>query len=285
MNVWEIADLEHFNTLVLDVGQSLLNAPRVDGNNWQSTNARKEMLTSYELRHVMLQIPMTAAQEYLATSVGANMPWAEDHFKERVGGLPLNPPPSEAWWPYAVQGNAEHKEQTIFSHTYPERFWPKRANIDPEITTLFINSGIRYEYGDLWDVVAQLIADPRTRQAYLPVWFPEDTGATGKQRVPCTLGYHFLWRGDVMDITYHIRSCDFIRHWQDDIYMAGRLLQWVCRHVLTEEGPSVRPGKLVMNIGSLHIFDGDRVPLGLKLDQLRTQIALEKSERLSRALG
>jgi thymidylate synthase len=112
--------------------------------------------------------------------------------------------------------------------------------------------GIRYNYGDLNDVVALLKRSPMTRQAYLPVWFPEDTGANYEQRVPCTLGYHFLLRNGVLGITYFIRSCDFVRHFSDDVYMAGRLCQWVADQVADGN-----VGYLSMHIGSFHIFDGD----------------------------
>src|SRR3546814_17811567 len=75
------------------------------------------------------------------------------------------------------------------------------------------------------------LRSPYTRQAYLPVWFPEDTGSASGQRVPCTLGYQFLIRetpaGKVLHIIYNMRSCDFMRHLADDIYMTIRLAQWM----------------------------------------------------------
>lgn len=185
------------------------------------------------------------------------MPWAEDQFLERVSGQPLNPPPSEAWWPYAQAGNAAHKTDEKFSHTYPERFWPKRAGAGPDMRFTDWQEGecdaygIRYPYGDLNDVVAQLEKDRTTRQAYLPVFFPEDTGAVEGQRVPCTLGYHFLWRRQ-LNVTYFIRSCDFVRHFTDDAYMAARLGQWVAEKVGADTGA------LTMHIVSLHIFEADR---------------------------
>src|SRR6478609_957131 len=81
-----------------------------------------------------------------------NLPWAEDHFLERVCGEPLNPPPSEAWWPFAVKDNELHKEKEKFSHTYPERYWPKFANVGevrPNGRQVFVpHNGVRYQYGD-----------------------------------------------------------------------------------------------------------------------------------------
>jgi hypothetical protein len=281
MNVWELGDLERFDTLVCDIGQALLAAPRVDVGSWQSqdVSGRPEMV-SYELMHVRLEIMIaTIYQPKLAICTGANLPWAEDHFQERVCGQPLNPPPSEAYWPFAVNGNAAHKADEKFSHTYPERFWPKYTN--GQGIPLF---GIRYQYGDLRDIVRQLAKSPLTRQAYLPVWFPEDTGAVHGERVPCTLGYQFLVRNGLMDIEYHIRSCDFMRHWRDDVYMAGRLLQWVCEEVNTRLSPTIKPHKLVMNIGSFHIFDGDRPMLKQQTFNLKRKLDEAKYASIAGAL-
>lgn len=293
MNVWELSDLENFDSLVHEVGEALLQASQVDVGQWQSMNVRdRPEMVSYELTHVRLEILIgTTYQPKLAICTGANMPWAEDHFQERVSGKPLNPPPSETWWPYAVQGNAAHKSGAKFSHTYPERFWPKTAGDPLEVYDITAdeapikqNYGIRYAYGDLRDVVRLLVKEPFTRQAYLPVWFPEDTGSVHGQRVPCTLGYHFIQRHGYMDIEYHIRSCDFIRHWRDDVYMAGRLLQWVCEEVSAKAERTVFPRSLVMNIGSFHIFEGDRPGLTQELKKLKTKLDSARYSRIAGAL-
>lgn len=209
-----------------------------------------------ELLHVNLRIEVDREWTAWQRTISPNLPWAEDHFQERVGGEPLNPPPAEAWWPYAQQGNAAHKKAEIFSHTYPERFWPKSAGhmgqrLDYE------RMGIRFPYGDLRDVVEVLRKNPRSRQAYLPIWFPEDGAAALQgERVPCTLGYHFIQRADgKFDCVYTMRSCDAVRFLRDDIYMAGRLLQWVCEEIKGE------PGELVMHIDNLHCFVGDEAYL------------------------
>lgn len=238
-------------------------APSVGVGEWQSQDVsnRPEMVTR-ELVNVSLELSIPDSVEDWMSFTGCNIPWAEDHFQERVSGIPHNPPPSEKYWPFAQEENKEHKNEELFSHTYPERFWPKWANKAP---MAFKHQGIRYDYGDLGDVVAQLEQSPLTRQAYLPVWFPEDTGAVHKGRVPCTLGYHFMVREGALNITYFIRSCDALRHWPDDVYMAGRLAQWVADRLDTEPtGLRFKPGKLIMHIGSLHIFEGDLPRLELE---------------------
>jgi hypothetical protein len=217
------------------------------------------------------QMPET----YVAADVEINptRPWAEDHFQERVSRIPHNPPPSAAYW--AKKGVDEHRDaQGRFSHTYPERFWPKQAgdSIGAEIPDNPL-IGIRYPYGDLDDVVSLLAREPYTRQSYLPVWFPEDTGAVPGERVPCTLGYHFILRRGQLHCFYPMRSCDLLRHFRNDVYMAVRLTQWILEELVKVQGydeahepvggpkpfdwSSVTPGLLTMHMVSLHVFEPD----------------------------
>lgn len=228
-----------------------------------------------EAANVSFQYKIPVLVGALARDVQPNLPWAEDHFNERVSGKPLNPPPSHERWPYARAGNEEHMEGGKFSHTYPERFWPKYAamggpNFEEYKEKGYIEPryGIRFAYGDYMDLVHLLWDSPQTRQAYLPIWFPEDlTAAREGQRVPCTLGYHFLMRGNELNMTYFIRSCDLVRYFRDDVYMACRLVQYTLGLLRVKRTDKhwapwsiIQPGKLTMHIGSLHCFEGD-VPM------------------------
>jgi len=232
----------------------------------QDVSTRPEFDTR-ELSNVVLTMNAPTLKDDAQRDLEPNLPWAEDHFQERVGGKPLNPAPSEAWWPFAQQGNKEHKDGMVFSHTYPERMWPKHASEQGHVNTWESTiQGIRYDYGDLGDLVNLLVRDPFTRQAYLPIWFPEDTGAVDAQRVPCSLGYHFIRRGVYLDCQYYMRSCDLFRHFTDDVYMAVRLMQWVCQS-LWEHDDQLREqyypfvGTLTMYISNLHCFRGDEYRL------------------------
>ena len=121
--------------------------------------------------------------------------------------------------------------------------------------------GIAHYYGDLQDVVDLLSAEPHNRQSFIPLFFPEDTGMGDGGRKPCTIGYQFICREDQLHIWYPLRSCDFVRHWQDDCYMAVRLLLWVldrCREKNPGFWSKVTPGTYAMHMTSLHIFAGDR---------------------------
>jgi hypothetical protein len=245
---------------------------------WQAMNVRGSVAhRMHELEDMTIVVPLPALWDG-PMFMAPDLPWAEDHFNERVSGIPYNPPPSAAEWPHAVRGNADHTTGTEYDHTYPERFWPRFANegqTRPNGRQVFVpHNGIRFEYGNLSDVVALLVRDRGTRQAYLPVWFPEDTGAErdGKAiRVPCTLGYHFMIRDGELSCRYYLRSCDVYRHLNNDVYMAARLIAWVAdavNHYTAldyDEGQlpispipaDITPGRLVMHIASLHLFVAD----------------------------
>ena len=170
------------------------------------------------------------AEEYIKPS----KPWAELQFRERVCGFPYNPGFTYHKWPFYGSDKKMRNIEYRFSHTYMERFWPKYANKvnDDEHTVDYSaiapNTGLRFDLGDYNDVIDLLKREKHTRQAYLPIFFPEDTGATHRSRVPCSLGYWFYLDADKnqLHMTYHIRSCDYFRHFKDDIYMAIRLAQW-----------------------------------------------------------
>lgn len=255
---------------------------------WQGTDiANRPEMATHEVAHcsfavdlASMRVPSACVGATLGTlqeDIQPNLPWADDHFEERVCGAPINPGVEWANWPYGKSAATFLDELGKFNHNYMERYWPKYAQMpkagpptkdltewadwmvkqDPH-GELVPHHGIRYVYGDLSDVVELLANDPYTRQAYLPVWFPEDTGG-GSKRAPCTIGYHFMMREDKLHINYHIRSCDFIRHFRDDLYLTMRLMIWVldeCRKInpLWDE---VTLGRFDMQIGSLHVFRND----------------------------
>lgn len=252
----------------------LLDAPVVHTGEWQAMDTRKSPAhATHELEDVSLvwdRIPQTAGGVHNIVPA-IDTAWAVEHFEERVSGHPMNPAPSHVRWPYAVRGNADHMDTKRFDHTYPERFWPKHAGHGEHRDKP--NWGIRFAYGDLQDVVFLLSQKPLTRQAYLPIWFPEDTGAHHGQRVPCTLGYHFMQRGGRLTMRYYMRSCDVYRHLSNDVFFAAALIHWVCNKVneatANHEAPlHFRPGGLVMHISSLHAFVADETRIKERLDNV-----------------
>jgi thymidylate synthase len=189
----------------------------------------------------------------------------------------MNPGTEFKNWPWNKGRGAESflDRRGKFNHNYMERFWPKHAHIIEEPTAnaadfrsrfrdkfqvgqVSAMRGIMYEYGDLKDVVELMLDDPLTRQAYFPIWFPEDTGG-GDKRAPCTIGYHFMMRNNRLSVNYHIRSCDFVKHFRNDIYLTVRLLLWVLQQLQSRDPrwKDVVPGDFMMQIGSLHSFKPD----------------------------
>ena len=244
-----------FNDVISWTAQQMYDySYEVHTEKWQGKEIKHDpKYTMIETLNLSFSCQMSPDIKEIGEQIKPNFAWADEHFEERVGGLPLNPPPSHVRWPYAQKNNAEFGGLEKFSHTYPERIWPKFASEIPNSKM----SGIRYEYGDFNDVVELMSREPFTRQAFLPIWFPEDTGSVTGERVPCTIGYHFIRRGDWVHVVYYIRSCDFFRHFRDDIYLCAKKVFWLIEK-LREKDPenwnNVKPGMLTMHITSLHAW-------------------------------
>jgi len=275
-----MTDGYHFRVLMEHLHESFRAAPIVHTERWQSVDiSTMPHMAMRERLHFSFQLPLpTEDLQFYRDEIKPNLPWADDHFvQDRVSGHPLNPGNTyEQWNPGQMAGgnnsNTHLRSNKQFDHSYAERYWPRYAGLTPggildgvseERVLRNGHFGVRFRYGDLNDLVEALANEPLTRQAYLPVWFPEDLGAIvdKKARVPCSLGYHFIMRDGRLDITYYIRSCDVHRHFRDDVYLTIRLLLWVlnqCRLAAPEKNwDDVVPGQLAMHITSLHMFAAD----------------------------
>lgn len=237
------------------------NAKPTHSATWQSIDiSKRPEAEMYELRDVFFRSSMpNESLTYYQDAIKPNLPWADQHFTlERVSGKPINPGVTWKDWPYANSAGNFLEPSGIFSHTYAERYWPRQAGFHEEQSDV-VHRGIRYEYGDLNDVLNLLKKDPLTRQAYLPIWFPEDTGVAHGKRVPCTLGYHFMMRDEQLHVFYPIRSCDFVRHFRDDLYLTVRLVLWMLQALRLESDfwNDITPGTFTFWAGSLHCFVND----------------------------
>lgn len=232
--------------------EMLLHHVPVQRTSWQGEDAPAP---AHELSNVVLEFPVPDSLQQWQDTCQPDLPWAEEHFLERVSGKGMNPTPSYVRWPWHSREQAEKfiREGGRFDHTYPERYWPRSQPHRPIDEVYYDYQG---DFGDLQDVVKLLRRDTWTRQAFLPVWFPEDTGAVNGQRVPCTLGYHFLRNGPQLDCNYFIRSCDLTRHYKNDIYLTGRLLQYMVEQVQKKDG-TPWSGTLTIFISNLHLFTSD----------------------------
>lgn len=265
------------NAFAVLTKQFLAEAYPVHTATWQGVDISKrpeaQMMELLNVTFAMADAG-TRTREILAEATGCNMPWAEAHFQERVCGQPINPGVEWANWPWANKAGEFLNADGQFNHNYMERYWPKwapglyatktaeefaaRAKTGNVATVM--TSGVRHVYGDLNDVVSLLGRDPLTRQAYMPVFFPEDTGAVHRERVPCTLGYHFIVRNEQLHMVYYLRSCDFVRHMRDDIYLSVRLQQWVLDKLRERFGAywlGIECGSFTMHVTSLHCFIND----------------------------
>lgn len=226
---------------------------------WQAIDSPDVML---EVSDLFLSMRMPDSIEELAKQTQADLPWSEDHFQERINGLPLNPGFQYQNWPYykpEVDNEKFRAEgQGLFSHTYMERFWPN--------TDLYGTGAMPYKYGNFDDLVDRLVNDPGTRQAFFAIWHPSDQSNNGV-RLPCTIGYHFTLRNGELNVTYLIRSCDALRHYRNDVYMTIRLAQHVLGLLIQRlEDPTLSLGLMNMWIGSLHCFNSQKglLPVILK---------------------
>lgn len=259
-----VAGTEDFREARAYLCRRLLATEPQNYGKWQTLDVSKSSAhDTYEILNTTIWYQMPQSMKHAQREVGPDLPWAENHFQERVAGKAVNPGVEHANWPYHAGRVALHQNGGKYDHNYMERFWPtdivKATNNHPVVFSegaAFPGipfSGYRFPVGDLNDVCEQLRQDRGTRQAYLPVFFPEDTGATQGQRVPCTLGYHFIIRDGKLHMQYNLRSCEIYRHFTNDVYMAVRLADWVRDKV----NPELELGQLTLHIVSLHGFVAD----------------------------
>jgi thymidylate synthase len=227
-------------------------------------------MQTIELLNVSFTMPLMGITnlDYWRQDVRPNLPWADKHFEERVCGEPINPGVEWANWPWGKNAEKFLDDRGMFDHNYMERYWPKVAGKwnkptsypgEVDLSQLPTHRGVRGEYGDMMDLVRLLANEPLTRQAWIPIFFPDDTGIGDGGRKPCSLGYQFIVRDRSLHIYYPLRSCDFIRHFNDDIYLTLRLGLWVIEECqkLNPEWDNIKPGSLSMHCTSLHIFRND----------------------------
>lgn len=268
----------------IDVALAMFPPTPVQPSRWQGVDvSHRHEMQMHEVLFYSFKVPMRhCVLEDHARDIKPSLPWADNHFLERVCGAPINPGVEWENWPYSHSARQFLEEDGgMFNHNYMERYWPKYAgtcNFPTKIPQDFVHPeldqtiwelenlpphiGIRGAWGDLGDVVETLAREPDTRQAFLPVWFPEDTNSENRGRKPCTLGYHFLIRNGKLHIVYYIRSCDYVRHFRDDIYLTVRLALWMIDQVSDRVGRLIAtPGDFIMHISSLHMFRNDYIAL------------------------
>jgi thymidylate synthase len=157
-------------------------------------------------------------------------PWADVEFEERVnaGNFLINPGEAYKLRPEVWNQFLEYNGKK-FSYTYPQRI---------ELQAI--------------KIIEELKSHPDSRQLFLSVWDKQvDINRLGRRRVPCTLGYYFQNRKGKLNITYLQRSADYVTHFQNDIYLAVKLLHFIA------DKAGLQSGTFTHWIGSLHVYKED----------------------------
>jgi thymidylate synthase len=155
--------------------------------------------------------------------------WVKEECHERNTGNCRWRNPGEAWKIY-VKFWGEYIRDGKFAYTYVER----------------IQEQLDY-------VVHELTVRPNSRQAVITIYdrHQDLMNWGGKDRVPCSLSYHFMLRNDKLSLIYSQRSCDFKKFFQADMYFALSLLN------ATAERLGVGVGSFTHVVNSLHMFKKD----------------------------
>lgn len=148
---------------------------------------------------------------------------------------------------------------------FKERVSPTQVNpgeaflLRPEVWNEFLNDDIQFDYTysermhwQLDAVVNELALHPETRQAIIQIHDRNiDQERMGLKRIPCSMYYQFMLRDGKLDVIYNMRSTDFATHFQNDIWLAAELRNWIAEKI------GVQPGKFIMFASSLHIYKKD----------------------------
>lgn len=170
---------------------------------------------------------------------GVTQPWADAEFKERVtdpwerypDGEPHFINPGEAW-KLREEVWSEYMHDGKLAYTYNELLW----NND-----------------QLTKIMNRLKEDPDSRQLWISLWNPDKDPdfLGGVSRVPCSLGYGLQVRDGKLNLHYVMRSCDFVTHFRNDVYLAIKFLEWVA------EKTGYPVGDFTHTMFSCHVYNKD----------------------------
>lgn len=180
---------------------------------------------------------------------GVSQPWADAEFLERI----TDPFKEGRMGDGMVAWGAEQ---------YPSFINPGEAwKLRPEVWTDYLHNGrMAYTYNELlWNndqvtkILSRLVKDPGSRQLWISLWDPtrDPDLLGGLSRVPCSLGYGLQVRDGKLNLHYLMRSCDFVTHFRNDVYLAIRFLEWVA------EKTGYPVGTFTHTMFSLHVYAKD----------------------------
>ena len=178
---------------------------------------------------------------------GVTQPWADAEFKERV---------TDPWERYP------DGEPLIESISTPNFINPGEAwKLREEVWSEYMHEGkLAYTYNELlWNndqltkIMNRLKEDPDSRQLWISLWNPnkDPDFLGGVSRVPCSLGYGLQVRDGKLNLHYVMRSCDFVTHFRNDVYLAIKFLEWVA------EKTGYPVGDFTHTMFSCHVYNKD----------------------------
>lgn len=178
---------------------------------------------------------------------GVTQPWADAEFKERV---------TDPWERYS------DGEPLIESISFPNFINPGEAwKLREEVWSEYMHDGkLAYTYNELlWNndqltkIMNRLKEDPDSRQLWISLWNPDKDPdfLGGISRVPCSLGYGLQVRDGKLNLHYVMRSCDFVTHFRNDVYLAIKFLEWVA------EKTGYPVGDFTHTMFSCHVYNKD----------------------------
>lgn len=191
-----------------------------------SGNSSGKQKICHELRGVSFEIKDWSDRSEMMSDNGLSVAFAELDVADRFSRVPVNPGK-------AVEADTSGvlakylDEGGRLAYTYSERMCHQI------------------------DVIANLLrTHPETRQAFMSIWDLEiDPFRTELQRVPCSIGFHFLLRGERLDLIYYMRALEVSVCLGNDIYTSTRTLEKMAELV------GVNSGTVTFMVGSLHYFE------------------------------
>ena len=178
---------------------------------------------------------------------GVTQPWADAEFKERV---------TDPWERYP-DGEPLLESISLPNFINPGEAWKLRE----EVWSEYMHDGkLAYTYNELlWNndqltkIMNRLKEDPDSRQLWISLWNPnkDPDFLGGVSRVPCSLGYGLQVRDGKLNLHYVMRSCDFVTHFRNDVYLAIKFLEWVA------EKTGYPVGDFTHTMFSCHVYNKD----------------------------
>lgn len=179
-------------------------------------------------------------------------------FGDRVSGIPSNPGGA---FKYRTDVWNEFLHDGKFSYTYSERMAPQILKIvdelrqRPETRQAIIN--IHSNIAPSNELATGFPASGGMLQVHKVGISADLKNMGGKARIPCSLHYQLMIREGKVDLSYCMRSCDFLTHFPVDIMLALRLQSQVAAWL--DKGV----GMFTYYTGSLHSYAKDMKVRGI----------------------